>query len=84
MDLNPSNVLLSAERIEDLDAIRQVWKLSNLGMSRIQVRRHGRGTVKENEFASLFIRRKKVEDTPPFGAVNRRGENTYLPPESRC
>lgn len=82
MDLNPSNVLIFGERPDGGERIRQIWKLSDFGMARVKVRRHGHESERENDFNSLFIRRKKIHDPSLSGTINRRGEGTYLPPES--
>ncbi|KAJ3495583.1 hypothetical protein NLG97_g3291 [Lecanicillium saksenae] len=75
MDLNPSNVLVFFENN------RNVWKLSDFGMARVKTRT-GQLSPKENDFNSLFVRRKKVQDPSVPSTINRRGEGTWLAPES--
>ncbi|KAJ6441394.1 ankyrin repeat protein [Purpureocillium lavendulum] len=81
MDLNPSNILVFQERSDD-GGMRKIWKLSDFGMSRVKVRRRAASGDRENDFNSLFVRRKKAPDPSVSWTVNRRGEGTYLPPES--
>ncbi|XWW93008.1 hypothetical protein V2A60_000936 [Cordyceps javanica] len=75
MDLNPSNVLIFHENN------RNVWKLSDFGMARVKTRT-GQLSYRENDFNSLFVRRKKLQDPSLPSTLNRRGEGTWLPPES--
>ncbi|KAJ6785977.1 hypothetical protein PWT90_06272 [Aphanocladium album] len=75
MDLNPSNVLVFYENH------RNVWKLSDFGMARVKTRT-GQLSYRENDFNSLFERRKKVQDPTLPSTLNRRGEGTWLAPES--
>ncbi len=75
MDLNPSNVLIFYENN------RNVWKLSDFGMARVKTRT-GQLSYRENDFNSLFVRRKKLQDPSLPSTLNRRGEGTWLPPES--
>ncbi|GJN70982.1 hypothetical protein PLICBS_005042 [Purpureocillium lilacinum] len=81
MDLNPSNILIFQERADD-GSMRRIWKLSDFGMARVKVRRRAAAGDRENDFNSLFVRRKKVPDPSVSATLNRRGEGTYLPPES--
>lgn len=75
MDLNPSNVLVFYENN------RNVWKLSDFGMARVKTRT-GQLSYRENDFNSLFVRRKKLQDPSLPSTLNRRGEGTWLAPES--
>ncbi|UNI16539.1 hypothetical protein JDV02_002966 [Purpureocillium takamizusanense] len=81
MDLNPSNILVFKEVGED-GSMRWIWKLSDFGMARVKVRRRAVAGDRENDFNSLFVRRKKIADPSVSATLNRRGEGTYLPPES--
>ncbi|KAJ4165546.1 hypothetical protein LMH87_007175 [Akanthomyces muscarius] len=76
MDLNPSNVLIFYENN------RNVWKLSDFGMARVKTRSGQLSSYRENDFNSLFVRRKKLQDPSLPSTLNRRGEGTWLPPES--
>lgn len=75
MNLNPSNVLVFKEQG------RHVWKLSDFGMARVKVKT-GQLSYRENDFDSLFIHRRKLQDMSLPATLNRRGEGTYLLPES--
>ncbi|KAI0126148.1 hypothetical protein BJ170DRAFT_685390 [Xylariales sp. AK1849] len=79
MDLKPSNVLV----FENPDGSR-TWKLSDFGMSRVrEVREAHRGVPadeKEKDFDRLFKRQPRDLSAP--ATINRRGEGTYLAPES--
>lgn len=75
MDLNPNNVLVFVEHG------RHVWKLSDFGMARVKMRQ-GQQSPMDNDFNSLFVQRKKPLDPSSQPTLNRRGEGTYLPPES--
>lgn len=74
MDLNPSNVLVFHEHG------RNVWKLSDFGMSSVKIR-PGQLGEKESNFNSLFVRRTKQKDPSVPATWNQRGEGTYIAPE---
>ncbi|KAJ1333969.1 eukaryotic-like serine/threonine-protein kinase [Microdochium nivale] len=78
MDLKPDNILIFFERG------RYVWKLSDFGMARIKIRhRTGQHHEEEKDFNSWFERRLRPNREPSTdGTINRRGEGTYLAPES--
>ncbi|KAH7026591.1 kinase-like domain-containing protein [Microdochium trichocladiopsis] len=78
MDLKPDNILIFFENG------RYVWKLSDFGMARIKFRhRTGQHREEEKDFNSWFVRRMRPNREPSTdGTVNRRGEGTYLAPES--
>lgn len=79
MDLKPDNILIFRDE-ED----RYVWKLSDFGMARIKIRRRsGQHREEEKDFNSWFERRiKQTKEPSTDHTVNRRGEGTYLAPES--
>lgn len=77
MDLKPDNILIFRERG------RYIWKLSDFGMARIKIRRRYGQNEEERNFNSWFVRRLKPSREPSVeGTLNRRGEGTYLAPES--
>lgn len=81
MDLKPDNILIFRDRTRGND--REIWKLSDFGMARVKIRRP-RGQLRggERDFDRLFIRRKKTIEPSLSLTLNRRGEGTYLAPES--
>ncbi|KAL4951067.1 kinase-like domain-containing protein [Aspergillus filifer] len=82
MDLKPSNILIFREPGPDRGG-RNIWKLSDFGMSTMKVRHSGRGFSKPNNINNWFIRRSEPEEPSLLsGTLNRRGEGTYLAPES--
>ncbi|KAL4945255.1 hypothetical protein BDV06DRAFT_45168 [Aspergillus oleicola] len=82
MDLKPNNILIFRETGPDRQ-IRNIWKLSDFGMSRMKVRHSGGGFSGVSYVNSWFIRRSEPEDPSLIsGTLNRRGEGTYLAPES--
>ncbi|EED20717.1 conserved hypothetical protein [Talaromyces stipitatus ATCC 10500] len=83
MDLKPSNILIFRDTAYD-GGIRYVWKLSDFGMARVKYRSRGQTVEREEmDFNSAFLQRIKPEaERSPSGTRNRRGEGTYLPPES--
>ncbi|KAL4959995.1 kinase-like domain-containing protein [Aspergillus stella-maris] len=82
MDLKPSNILIFRETGPDRQ-VRNIWKLSDFGMSRMKVRYSGGAFSGARDINSWFIRRSEPEDPSLVsGTLNRRGEGTYLAPES--
>lgn len=83
MDLKPSNILIFRDTAYD-GGTRFVWKLSDFGMARVKYRKRGQTVEREEmDFNSAFKHRIKPEsERSPSGTRNRRGEGTYLPPES--
>ncbi|PCH02423.1 Hypothetical protein PENO1_022300 [Penicillium occitanis (nom. inval.)] len=83
MDLKPSNILIFRDTAYD-GGTRFVWKLSDFGMARVKYRRRGQTVEREEmDFNSAFLQRIKPEtERSPSATRNRRGEGTYLPPES--
>ncbi|KAK5993766.1 hypothetical protein PT974_07203 [Cladobotryum mycophilum] len=79
MDLTPNNILVFIERRDG--HVRPIWKLSDFGMSRVKIRHRGQGVERERDFNSLFVRRQ-IKGPSLSGTLNRRGEGTYLAPES--
>ncbi|KAK8115138.1 kinase-like protein [Apiospora kogelbergensis] len=79
MDLKPANILVFRESIDGED--RDIWKLSDFGMSRVKLKHGDRGEEPERMFDRRFIRRKPA-DVSVSATMNRRGEGTYLAPES--
>ncbi|KAF4903414.1 putative cyclin-dependent kinase 9 [Colletotrichum viniferum] len=79
MDLKPSNILVFPG--EDREH-RQIWKLSDFGMSRVKVRRRNHAEPEERDFSVWFRPRPEVHEDAPSGTQNRRGQGTYLPRES--
>ncbi|KAK0719271.1 hypothetical protein B0H67DRAFT_149719 [Lasiosphaeris hirsuta] len=80
MDLKPSNILLFRKDGSGEDGY--IWKLSDFGMSRVKIRRRGQDGERVKDFNSWFIPRPKPADPSLSGTINRRGEGTYLSPES--
>lgn len=84
MDLKPDNILIFRDMRGGED--REIWKLSDFGMSKVKIRRPlGGGQVKggERDFNRLFIKRGERPADPSMSlTLNRRGEGTYLAPES--
>ncbi|KAK3381856.1 hypothetical protein B0H63DRAFT_435372 [Podospora didyma] len=82
MDLKPSNILIFREPGDDPTRDHAIWKLSDFGMARVKLRRAGQDTEREKDFNSWFVRRQKPPDPSLSATLNRRGEGTYLAPES--
>ncbi|KAK0630326.1 hypothetical protein B0T17DRAFT_636267 [Bombardia bombarda] len=80
MDLKPSNILIFHDTKKGKGDM--IWKLSDFGMSRVKIRRQGQDGEKEKDFNSWFVRRQKPIDPSLSATINRRGEGTYLAPES--
>ncbi|KAF0320827.1 ankyrin repeat protein [Colletotrichum asianum] len=79
MDLKPSNILVFPA--EDREH-RQIWKLSDFGMSRVKIRRRNHTEPEERDFSVWFRPRPQAHEDAPSGTQNRRGQGTYLPRES--
>ncbi|KAF7543273.1 hypothetical protein G7Z17_g10871 [Cylindrodendrum hubeiense] len=79
MDLKPSNILVFRDTTHDPEGF--IWKLSDFGMSRVKIRR-GRSEV-EKDFNTWFKLRNDNPESTPSATINRRGEGTYLAPESK-
>lgn len=81
MDLKPSNILIFREKRKDKEC--NIWRLSDFGMSRVKLRRKDQDVAREKDFNSWFVRRQVKPSDPSLSAtLNRRGEGTYLAPES--
>lgn len=78
MDLKPSNILVFLEEAYG-GGTRYVWKLSDFGMARVKTPKSGQ--MVERNFDRSFLHRREPEPEPS-GTINRRGEGTYLAPES--
>ena len=76
MDLKPSNILVFLEKVGEKQEF--VWKISDFGMSRLKLRSKG----EEKDFDSWFVRFQQRRDVSASATYNRRGEGTYLGPES--
>lgn len=76
MDLNPTNILVFHE------GDRKIWKISDFGMSRIKIRAQNTAQNRTWDFNGLFLRRKPPENKTLSATLNRRGDGTYLAPES--
>ncbi|KAK1498300.1 Sec34-like family protein [Colletotrichum tamarilloi] len=82
MDLKPSNVLIFRESGNgDGTGPRYIWKLSDFGMSRVKIRHHT-SREEEKDIAKWFTKRRDMQQRAMSGTQNRRGQGTYLPPES--
>ncbi|KAK7440161.1 serine/threonine protein kinase [Colletotrichum acutatum] len=82
MDLKPSNVLIFRESGNgDGAGPRYIWKLSDFGMSRVKIRHHT-SREEEKDIAKWFTKRRDMQQRTMSGTQNRRGQGTYLPPES--
>ncbi|KAK5653979.1 hypothetical protein OQA88_7655 [Cercophora sp. LCS_1] len=79
MDLKPSNILIFREQRHGEEFY--VWKLSDFGMARVKLRKRDQDVERERDFNSWFLRRQ-VRPPDPSATINRRGEGTYLAPES--
>ncbi|KAL4811756.1 hypothetical protein BDW67DRAFT_148678 [Aspergillus spinulosporus] len=83
MDLKPSNILIFSEPGTD-GKIRNIWRISDFGMSRMKIRRFHGGFGEEKNVNRWFIRRSEldVKDPSLSGTLNRRADGTYLAPEA--
>ncbi|KAL2812741.1 kinase-like domain-containing protein [Aspergillus granulosus] len=83
MDLKPANILIFREKEPGHEGqMRNIWKLSDFGMSRIKIKTSGEGVVREKDVNSWFVRRSEHEDQSVSATRNARGDGTYLAPES--
>jgi serine/threonine protein kinase len=80
MDLKPSNILVFRDTRNG--ETRNIWKVSDFGMARVKIRRRGQDGDRERNFDSWFVRRQRPQDPSLSATLNRRGEGTYLAPES--
>jgi hypothetical protein len=81
MDLKPSNILIFREERQGKEC--NIWRLSDFGMARVKLRRRDQDVEREKDFNSWFVRRQAKPSDPSLSAtLNRRGEGTYLAPES--
>ncbi|KGO36018.1 hypothetical protein PEX1_080440 [Penicillium expansum] len=78
MDIKPSNILVFLDNVKGRQ--EAVWKISDFGMSRLKLRSHGR--EKEKDVGGWFVRSQRYRDASPSAASNRRGDGTYIGPES--
>ncbi|KAL4742688.1 hypothetical protein BDV11DRAFT_210919 [Aspergillus similis] len=83
MDLKPSNILIFREPGAD-GKIRNIWRISDFGMSCMKIRRFRGGLGEEKNVNRWFIRRPELDAKDPSlsGTRNRRAEGTYLAPEA--
>ncbi|KAL2826296.1 kinase-like domain-containing protein [Aspergillus cavernicola] len=81
MDLKPRNILIFQET-EGGRPTRHIWKISDFGMARMKVRRHGKDVVGEQDVNSWFVRRSPIEGPSVSATRNPRADGTYLAPES--
>ncbi|KAL6231205.1 hypothetical protein BDW75DRAFT_248078 [Aspergillus navahoensis] len=83
MDLKPSNILIFREPGAD-GKTRNIWRISDFGMSCMKIRRSKGGLGEERNINRLFIRRSELDAKDPSlsGTRNRRAEGTYLAPEA--
>ncbi|KAJ5305036.1 uncharacterized protein N7443_004696 [Penicillium atrosanguineum] len=80
MDLKPSNILIYHET--NSSETSYIWKISDFGMSRVKVRAENAGVESEKNFNSWILSRHKPQEPSSLGTRNRRGEGTYLAPET--
>ncbi|KGO69019.1 hypothetical protein PITC_078440 [Penicillium italicum] len=78
MDIKPSNILVFLKNVGGRQ--EAVWKISDFGMSRLKLRSQGR--EREKDFGGWFVRSQKPRDATTSAASNRRGDGTYIGPES--
>ncbi|KAL4749093.1 hypothetical protein BDW72DRAFT_195133 [Aspergillus terricola var. indicus] len=83
MDLKPSNILIFSEPGAG-GKIRNIWRISDFGMSCMKIRRFKGGIGEEKNVNRWFIRRSELDAKDPSlsGTLNRRAEGTYLAPEA--
>ncbi|KAL2841864.1 kinase-like domain-containing protein [Aspergillus pseudoustus] len=82
LDLKPSNILIFMEKDPQDSQMRNIWKLSDFGMSRVKIKTSGEGVAREKDVNSWFVRRSQQEDQSASATRNARGDGTYLAPES--
>lgn len=80
MDLKPSNILIYHET--NCSKTPYIWKISDFGMSRVKVKAENAGVESEKNFNSWILSRHKPQEPSSLGTNNRRGEGTYLAPET--
>lgn len=80
MDLKPDNVLMFRETKNN--ETNYIWKISDFGMARVKLRNRYHNSESERDFNSWFIQRNKEKDHSSLATLNRRGDGTYLAPES--
>lgn len=80
MDLKPCNILVFKEAHNGTD--EYIWKISDFGMARIKIRHQDQTAERERNFNGLFVQRPTIHDPSLSGTLNRRGEGSYLSPES--
>jgi serine/threonine protein kinase len=80
MDLKPNNILVFLEEVRGKPEF--VWKISDFGMSRLKFKSREQPRGREKDFDSWFVRFHNTGDTSASATYNRRGEGTYLGPES--
>ncbi|QQK43247.1 Serine/threonine-protein kinase STK [Penicillium digitatum] len=78
LDIKPSNILVFLENVGGRQ--EAVWKISDFGMSRLKLRSHGEEN--EKDFGGWFVRFQQPRDASTSAASNRRGDGTYIGPES--
>lgn len=78
MDIKPKNILVFLENVGGSQ--ETVWKISDFGMSSLKLRSHGK--EKEKDFGGWFARSQQSRDASTSAAYNRRGDGTYLGPET--
>ncbi|KAJ9486654.1 hypothetical protein VN97_g6672 [Penicillium thymicola] len=76
MDLKPSNILVFHEMVGN--RLETVWKISDFGMSRLRLR----SRREETDFDSWFVPFEQPREASASAAYNKRGDGTYLGPES--
>jgi serine/threonine protein kinase len=80
MDLKPDNILIFRETSNN--ETNYIWKISDFGMARVKLRNRYHNSESERDFNSWFVQHKKSQDQSSLATLNRRGEGTYLAPES--
>ncbi|KAL5001031.1 hypothetical protein BDV10DRAFT_25730 [Aspergillus recurvatus] len=83
MDLKPNNILIFREPGAD-GKTRNIWRISEFGMSCMKIRRSKGGLGEERNVNRWFIGRSELDAENPSlsGTLNRRAEGTYLAPEA--
>ncbi|KAH6885936.1 kinase-like domain-containing protein [Thelonectria olida] len=87
MDLKPSNILVFEDTREGADPGSMIWKLSDFGMACVKVRPQGKADERDEDaifnFGNWFVKRNQTPEPTPSATINKRGDGTYLAPESR-
>ncbi|CAI7617498.1 unnamed protein product [Penicillium discolor] len=78
MDIKPKNILVFYDNVGGRQ--ETVWKISDFGMSSLKLKSHGK--EKEKDFGGWFARSQQPRDASTSAAYNRRGDGTYLGPET--